>query len=224
EREVLYAVRDFARFRKLFYVNLTTAQRNGYLGLLLQMQTVRNQEADLKSQELNYRMHEALYLAESATLVQVDQAYTRYLQSRLALVQVQTALETSLDGYKLNLGLPPRLSVMLDDSLLKPFQLAAPELETLQAEVERFFAGYRERKEPPSLVELREGFAGLEKFLPRAEKLVDQVENELRDWRGKLGQGIDDPDQARRERETYQKLEGQLPEVRRDLAQLKKDI
>src|SRR5262249_39050099 len=40
----------------------------------------------------------------------------------------------------------------------------------------------------------------------------------------KLGQGIDDPDQARRERETYQKLEGQLPEVRRDSAQLKKDI
>src|SRR5262249_30430342 len=74
ERDVLYAVRDFARFRKRFYVNLTTAQGGGYYGLLFELQTVRNLEADVKSQELNYRVHEALYIAQSASSVQVDQA------------------------------------------------------------------------------------------------------------------------------------------------------
>src|SRR5207245_857696 len=109
ERQVLYAVRDFARFRKQFYVNLTIAQRNGYLALLLDVQNIRNLESNVKSQEQNYRMHESLYSAESASLVQVDQAYTSFLESRLALIQAQTTLATSLDTYKISLGLPPRL-------------------------------------------------------------------------------------------------------------------
>jgi outer membrane protein TolC len=224
ERNTLYAVRDFARFRKRFYVNLTTTQSGGYLGLLLQLQTVRNLESDVKSQEQNYRMHEALYRAQSVSTVQVDQAYTSYLQSRSNLIQAQTSLETSLDSYKINLGLPPDLGVTLDDSKLKPFQLASPELETLQAEVDRFFAGYRERDEPPSAAELRDGFAGLAKFLPRAANLLDQVESELRGWKGQLGQGIDEPGQAQRERETYENLEHQMPELRRELAELTKNV
>jgi outer membrane protein TolC len=224
ERDVLYAVRDFARFRKRFYVNRTTAQTGGYLGLLLELQTVRNLEADVKSQEQNYRITDALYRAQSASLIQVDQAYTSYLQSRSNLIQAQTTLENSLDTYKINLGLPPRLGVTLDDSLLKPFQLVAPELETMQAEVDRFFAGYRERDEPPPLAELRDGFARLAKFLPRAEKQLDLVESELRDWKGQLGQGIEEPGQAQRERETYEAIEGQIPQARRDLAELVKRV
>ena len=224
ERNTLYAVRDFARFRKRFYVNLTTTQSGGYFGLLLQLQTVRNLESDVKSQEQNYRMHEALYRAESVSTVQLDQAYTSYLQSRSALIQAQTSLETALDSYKISLGLPPDLGVTLDDALLKPFQLVSPELETLQGEVDRFFTGYRERDEPPSLAELRDGFAGLAKFLPRAAKLLDQVESELRVWKDQLGRGIDEPGQVRRERETYENLERQMPDLRRDLTDLTKKV
>jgi outer membrane protein TolC len=224
ERSVLYAARDFARFRKGFYVNLTTAQRGGYLGLLLQLQTVRNRESDLKSQEQNYLTHDALYHAESASLIQVDQVYTSYLQSRSNLVQAQTSLESSLDSYKLNLGLPPDLPVVLDDSLLKPFQLAAPELETLQEEVDRFFAGFRERDVPPALKELRDGFDKLATFLPRAEKITDYVVKELAGWKKQLGQGIEEPAQAQRERETYESLEKQMPEVRAGLQSLVKNL
>ena len=224
ERDVLYAIRDFARFRKRFYVNLTTVQGGGYLGLLLQLQTVRNLQADVKSQEQNYRMHEALYRAQSVSQVQVDQAYTSYLSSRSSLIQAQTALENSLDAYKINLGLPPDLGVVLDDSQLKPFQLVAPELETLQAEVDSFFAGFRERDEPPSAAELSEGFARLAKFVPRTARQLDVVEGELRAWKDLLGQGIDEPGQLQRERETYETLDRQMPELRRDLATLEKNV
>ena len=41
QRDVLYAVRDLARFRKEFFVNIM-AGSNGYLGLLLQTQLIRN--------------------------------------------------------------------------------------------------------------------------------------------------------------------------------------
>jgi outer membrane protein TolC len=224
ERSVLYAARDFARFRKGFYVNLTTVQRGGYLGLLLQLQTVRNRESDLKAQEQNYFMHEALYRAESASVVQVDQTYTSYLQSRSNLIQAQTSLESSLDSYKLNLGLPPDLPVALDDSLLKPFQLASPELESLQGEVDRFFAGFRERDLPPTPKELRDGFDTLAKLLPRAEKITENVVKELAGWKQQLGQGIEEPAQAQRERETYESLEKQMPEMRTGFQGLVKNL
>jgi outer membrane protein TolC len=224
ERQVLYAVRDFARFRKRFYVNVTTEQAGGYLSLLLQVQNVRNLEADLKSQEQNYRLHEAQFKAETVSTIQVDQAYQSYLQSRLALIQARANLETSLDSYKISLGLPPSLPVALDDSLLKPFQLAAPGLEKLQADVEALFADFRERDEPPTLAELRTGFTKLKAFQKQGVDFLQQVEQEVKDWKSQLGWGTDDPAQAARERETHESVERQLPDARRDFAQLAKDL
>jgi outer membrane protein TolC len=224
ERTVLYGVRDFARFRKLFYVNATTTRAGGFLALLLQTQTIRNLEADVKSQEQNYRLHEALFQAQTVSTVQVDQAYQSLLQSRLALLQAQTGLESALDQYKISLGLPPRLPVVLDDALLKPFQLVAPELESLQGELDRFFADFRERDAPPSIAELHDGFARLATLHERAGKLLDQAEGELKTWKARLGADADDAAQARRERETYQALESQLPELRTDFAQTGRDI
>jgi outer membrane protein TolC len=220
ERNLLYAVRTFARFRKQFYVALTTAQNGGYLALLLQVQNVRDLEADVKSQEQNLRMHEALFEAESVSTVQVDQALQSYLQSKLSLLQAQTTLETSLDNYKLRLGLPPSLPLTLDNSLLKPFQLQAPELVQLQDEVDRFFADFRERDVAPTIAELRAGFVKLGAYLRRGQKLLDQVAAEIKEWRGRLGTGSDDPALVARERETHQALVRQLPDVRKDLADL----
>jgi outer membrane protein TolC len=224
ERNVLYSVREFARFRKQFYVTLTTARNGGYLALLLQVQNIRNQEANLKSQEQNLRMHEALFKAESVSTVQVDQALQSYLQSKLALLEAQTSLETSLDAYKLRLGLPPQLPVTLDDSLLEPFQLAAPELERLQDEVERFFADFRERDVAPKVEELRTGFEKLGTFRQRAEQLLDRVAAEIEEWGGRLGTGTEDAALAARERENYQALRRQLPDLRTELAELAKGL
>ena len=47
ERGVLYALRSFAHFRRTFYVGLVAG--SGYLGLLNQLQTIRNQEQIVKS-------------------------------------------------------------------------------------------------------------------------------------------------------------------------------
>jgi outer membrane protein TolC len=224
ERNVLYAVRDFARFRKQFYVNLTTTGgRSGYLGLLFQVQTIRNLEANLKSTEQNLRLHEALFALRTVSTVEVDQAFQKYQQGRLSLIQARSILETSLDIYKNSLGLPPDLPVKLDDSILEPFQLAAPELEKLQGELERSFADYADRDEAPPLASLQAGYKRLSEFQQRLAKLTDLVDSELERWRN---QPTADPDpaQAKREEATRDVLARALPGFRADLSKLARAI
>src|SRR5206468_921930 len=50
ERNLLYTVRDFARFRKQFTFGIATSN---YLSLLLQEQNIRNQQANLKKLQQN---------------------------------------------------------------------------------------------------------------------------------------------------------------------------
>src|SRR5262249_10590105 len=143
ERNLLYAIRDFAQFREQFYVGLTF-NASGYLGLLAQTQNIRNLEANLKSQEQNLLVNEALYARGAVPLITVDLAFQSYQSSKLSLINAKSSLETSFDNYKRSLGLPPDLPIKLDDSLLAPFQLASPEMEKIQEELDRFWAKYRE--------------------------------------------------------------------------------
>ncbi len=220
ERVVLYAVRDFARFRKQFYVSLTTANNGGYMGLLLQLQTIRNQEANLRSQEENLRLNEALLASGSVSIIQVDQAFQSYQQAKLNVLQAQTGLEASLDRYKLTLGLPPALPVRVDDALLKPFQLNDPALEKLQGELDDFFAEYRELDQAPPVARLLDGYVRLGGYHARLVKLLDDIDEELRRWEPSVGKGTDDPEQAKRERATFETLRRQLPELRNDIKAL----
>jgi hypothetical protein len=54
ERDLLYSVRDFARFRRTFYVDIVSD--SGYLGLLLRVQAIRNQEFNLRNLERSLRL------------------------------------------------------------------------------------------------------------------------------------------------------------------------
>lgn len=130
ERGVLYALRDFARFRRSFYVN--TVASGGYLGLLLQLQNLRNQESNLKQLERNVEEARALVDATFYAPLQRDQLEQQYQQARFSLIQAEASLQTSLDGFKIQLGLPPDLPVSLDDSPLKMFELNDSALERLR--------------------------------------------------------------------------------------------
>src|SRR5204862_7575410 len=93
ERNVLYQVRAFARYRKGFYVDLTTqGQGSGFLALLLQVQNIRNLEAQLQSLEQNLRLHEALKVIGAVAPIQVDQVFQSYQQGQLGLLQARTSL------------------------------------------------------------------------------------------------------------------------------------
>ncbi|WZP00148.1 TolC family protein [Isosphaeraceae bacterium EP7] len=131
ERGVLYTLRDFSHFRRVFYVN--TVASNGYLGLLQQLQALRNQESNIQALDRNVKEARALVEAEQSSILQRDLIDQQYQQARFVLVQNEASLQTSLDAYKIQLGLPSDLPVKLDDSPLKLFELSDPKLDDLRS-------------------------------------------------------------------------------------------
>ena len=220
ERDVLYAVRAFARFRKEFYLNVTT-RGQGYLTLLLQVQSIRNLEANLEAQVQNLALHEALYIAGSVSTVQVDQVFLSVQQARLSLLQARLSLDNALDSYKFQLGLPPDLAVRLDDTLLAPFQLNDPELVTLQADLEKLLAEYRELDQAPPVDSLADGLRRLSAQTARLPHFLDEVADELRRWEEGL---TGTEEEVRREKASLEALRTQLEELRHDQERLQQRI
>jgi outer membrane protein TolC len=220
ERDVLYAARDFYRFRKQFWASVTTLT-GGYLDLLLQVQTIRNVQSNLVYQERNLREHEALLPGGRITTVQVDQAFQGYQQARQSVAQAEATLQTQVDGFKLLLGLPPRIPVELDDAPLNPFVLNDVRLETLREEVEAFQrARNRDVDAAPTLAALKTQYQELDALAARLMPFVDLVARELEDWGKTLDRSKTD-DTARRLRAAHDLFQETIPEARKDVERLR---
>jgi outer membrane protein TolC len=127
ERNVVYAARDYARFRKTFFLQLATQ----YYQLL---QTYRQIEiATANYFSLVRALEQALAEVraggkEAPPRVQVDQIEQNVLNGRRSLISTCNNLERSLDQLKLTMGLPTEM----------PINLSLVELEklTLRDEIE----------------------------------------------------------------------------------------
>ena len=98
----------------------------GYIGLLQQLQQIRNTEDNLSLQERTLARLAAFQDIGVIDLVQVDQFRQSIEDERANLLQIQNSFELALDRYKTGtLGLPPDLPIELDDSLIRQFQLVA---------------------------------------------------------------------------------------------------
>lgn len=229
ERGLLYAVREFARFRKSFTVSLTTGGNfsNGFLGLLQQTQNIRNLRSNLQSLEQNLQLHDAQRSMGTVSEVQVDLVFQQVQQARVALLQAEARLQDSLDQFKITLGLPPTLSASIDDAQLAPFQLNDPALGDLQTEADQFFARYRELSAPPKLERLRDGYARLHTFRAKTLELWVKADAELGRWKAELNQP-DDQNRSPLERarvvRDYQTLAKQLPGIRQELDLFGRDL
>jgi len=217
ERNLLYTVRGFARFRKQFSFNIAT---NSYLSLLLQEQSIRNQRANITSLEQNFRLHEALYKAGSVSSVKVDQVYLSLKQGQLGLVQSESSLENARDNFKSILGLPSDIPIRLDNSLLAPFELNDAELTKLQTELDLFLAEYRELDQAPSLTKLQMGFKHLRAYHARTLKSIASVEQGLERWHKQLNEPREDKEQQALERAAYDARARDLKDLRVDMDRL----
>ncbi len=198
ERDTLYAVRSFARFRKQFWV-ATAIDSGGYLSLLLLQQSVRNAQANLKSQEDNYQLGLELQKGNKKSAVEVDAIFQGLLAARLQVVTAQTSLQEGLDSFKLQLGLPPRLPIELDDSYLNQFVLVAPELEKVRDEITAFgLARNAELGNPPAVDALRKNYDGLIELAGKVAPLIDVAEADLKRWNEELARPTADPEDAER--------------------------
>ncbi len=118
ERQVLYDIRSFNRFRKIFVVETI----NAYYGVLQERDTVTNAENDYKRRVESKERLEWLAKAGRRPPLEVDQAEQDMLRARDSFVAAQQRYERELDNFKIRLALPTDADIELDQNELKTLQ------------------------------------------------------------------------------------------------------
>ncbi len=130
ERDVIYGMWDFERFKRTFAVDI--AQR--YYAVLRQMDSLKNSENNYRSAIQSARWSRRQADAGRIPEIQVDQAVQRELSSRNNWISSQEGLKDSLDSFKALLGLPADALVELDPNDLELLRQRAEEyVETMRA-------------------------------------------------------------------------------------------
>ncbi len=184
ERELLYQVRDFARFRREFYLSVISR----YYSLLAQLQSIRNLRVNLESLELNLEEHEELLARKMVSQIQVDQVFQDYQSGRINLFSAEQGLANSLDAFKFLLGLPPWVDIQFDESLLESFEFTSADIEVLDGEVERLYTKLLEYLPParPTIEELQQRFSEYQQLRQTLHEQTPVVKAELLAWIEKL--------------------------------------
>ncbi len=227
ERNVLYEVRNYARFRKQFWSGVAV-QNGGYLDLLLAIQTLRNNQENLKRQEETFRLYNETFIAGRSSPLERDQSFQGVLAARQSVIFAEISLQNQLDAYKLRLGIPPRVPVELDASLLDVLVLTESDLEALRVDIEKFQRQrFAELDAPPPITELKEHFQTLRTFSERLPLLIEQAETGLKDWKKEFDEAPAadaDEDLTLQSRQTYADLQKQIPEITADLTRVQEAI
>lgn len=108
------------------------ASAGGYLGILQDQRELRNQEANVASLQDSVELLDAFRQANRIDRFQVDLARQALYNAQSQLLTAKASYQSTLDGFKLDLGLPPDLPIHVQDDLLDPFELLSPELIALQ--------------------------------------------------------------------------------------------
>jgi hypothetical protein len=156
ERSLIYNVRQFEQYRQGFYAQVVTGRDpgngpstsglgsgvgtplpsyngiGGYFGLLNDQVLIRNQEANVSTlRDSLTRLQDEFDANRLSDKFQVELARQALYQGQSRLLASKAAFQTSLDNFKILLGLPPDLQVRLNDDLLKPFELIDPQVTRL---------------------------------------------------------------------------------------------
>ncbi|MHC4498421.1 MAG: TolC family protein [Planctomycetota bacterium] len=115
ERDALYQIRSFNRFRKTFVVSIAS----DYYRVLQQRDGVTNAENDYQRAVESKERLEMEAKAGRKNPYEVDQAQQRVLQAGDSLVRAQEGYEQLLDEFKVRLVLPTEAKIELDQNELK---------------------------------------------------------------------------------------------------------
>jgi outer membrane protein TolC len=133
ERDMVYAVRDFSFFQDEFAFRIA----NDYFRLLQQKDNIRNRYTNYLSRVEATKRLEARAV-DREPLSGVDQARQAELSARNNYVDVVASYQSSLDGFKITLGLPLSEKLYLDDRALDEVEQTGLVAAALDPE-----AGYR---------------------------------------------------------------------------------
>ncbi len=118
EREVLYRIRSFNRYRKSFVVSIIS----DYYDVLQRRDKVINDENNYKSKVESKRRLEMEAEAGRRRAIDVDEAGQDVLRAEVSYVAAQQNYEQQLDRFKIRLSLPTDADVILDQNELKALE------------------------------------------------------------------------------------------------------
>ena len=114
ERDVVYAVRSFERFRAQFALSVVTS----YWDVTAQMRDLKSVEANQRSLKTSRERIEALFNAGRSSVTDFGRAQQDEYRADAQQVVAKNQLQTSLDNFKLTLGLPVTAVIKLDPAEL----------------------------------------------------------------------------------------------------------
>lgn len=184
ERNLLYSVRGFARFRRNFHVDISSS----YLNLLTRVQELRNLQTNLENLRQNLVEYEVYLGMEMAAQIQRDQVFQQYQSGRLRLLSAEQDLAESMDRFKFELGLPPWVPLEIDESLLEPFELVDPELVKLQNTAQELYQSLVQYVPPEKAPKefLLEAFQRYTELRSEVAELAPSVQDEWQRWSTRL--------------------------------------
>ena len=115
ERNLVYSIWTFERYRQTFALSLAKA----YFNVLKNLQNHRNSGDNVKRLEQNYSRAEMMFKAGRMDRIQTDQAKTDLLNARQTMITTMQSYQDALDDFKITLGLPPETPIELRDEELR---------------------------------------------------------------------------------------------------------
>jgi len=177
ERNLLYQIRTFALFRQQFTVATliggqvtsfgtgfttpgfsvggNTDPTIGFVNVVEDFQLVENALRNVRTFEQFATVYKELIRGEASglTKLQLDQLDLQLQNARFALIQSRLLLRNDLDGFKLQLGLPPDVPLIVDRTLTSRFKKVYEEFEAWSR---------RRTRDLSELVTLADGLPALE--------------------------------------------------------------
>jgi hypothetical protein len=222
ERDLVYELRNFARFHREFYVAIAVgspirtavggigvagldlgvrgqAAFVGYYPTIQRLAVLENNRANVEAFARLLRFYQAYVAGGSVSQLQVDQIEQQLLDSRAQVLLSEVQYQDSLDQFKLQLGLPTNLPIELDFGPLEPLKEQMERLGRVEEEYREILDTLDQLEEQPEVAPpaLRRTLERLlvEAALVRGTKFQQTVLPRYRVWQ-ELAVPVDPPAQA----------------------------
>lgn len=129
ERDLLYQLRDFVRFRKDFSVQVASA----YYNVLGNRDAVRNSFLNLQSSRRTGERTRALAAEGRTTQSDLGRIEQQELTAENAWVSAIRVYARALDDFKIQLGIPVPTRIVLDDRELRELEIRHPDIRADEA-------------------------------------------------------------------------------------------
>lgn len=125
ERDLLYQLREFVRFRKNFSVLIASA----YYSVLGNRDAVRNSFLNLQSSRRTGDRTRALAAEGRTAQSDLGRIEQQELSAENAWVSAARVYQRALDDFKIQLGIPVEARIVLDDRELQELKIRHPDLQ-----------------------------------------------------------------------------------------------